>query len=176
MSAQDEFERNITRIESLASSSPEELQHEISKSAAEVLEICREMSTSSDSDVRRLVADALGGLGLPEAYAFVKESLEILLRMMQDETVLEVQVEIVHSLGVRGDASVAAVLIEYAGSEECKIRIEVAKVLSFLAEGSNLRDIVDALIVLANDAEPEVREWGTLALATHMFIEDIDDP
>jgi HEAT repeat protein len=154
------------------------LPHEVvyakleSLTPTEMLYVASILRRAPEALVRRAVADRLGGLGLPQEYAFVDESIDLLLQMLSDESVTEVTAEIVHSLGCRMSRRATPALCISASAAECEVRKAVAQVISFTIDDDNCDEVVAALITLSEDEDDEVREWATLALGSQLFYED----
>jgi HEAT repeat protein len=133
----------------------------------EVLDAAHELCLSEDPSHRRVGADILGQLGIPDR-TFPKECLGILLGLLNDED-LEVLDSACIALGHLHQLEAIEPLIKLKNHPEASIRYAVTfGLLAYEDERA-----VKALIELSEDEDDEVRDWATFGLGSQI---DSDTP
>jgi HEAT repeat protein len=134
----------------------------------EVLQRAKSLCHSICPDERRIGADILGQLGVPER-SFPQECGKIVTEMLnteEDADVLQAVLVAICHLGFT-DA------IEPAASFENHSHPSVRHAVVLALTGDERQFAIVCLIRLSADAEDEVRDWATFALGTQI---DLDTP
>jgi HEAT repeat protein len=116
---------------------------------------------SDDPARRTLGADILGQLGIPER-AYPKESLAVLLPMLETEQDIGVLQSIAISLGHIHDTDAIPHLIRLKNHPSEDVRYGVVSGLT----GYRVSEAIDALIELSDDSDSDVRDWATFGLGS----------
>lgn len=133
------------------------------RGTAEVLTRAAALSKSNCTTERRLGANILGQLGVPDR-TFPKESLALLRDMLQHEQEADGLQAIFVACSHLDDPSIASVAAEYALHPDSDVRHAVVLALS----GYEDQSAINALILLSGDDEPDVRDWATFGLGTQL--------
>ncbi len=116
---------------------------------------------SDDPPRRALGADILGQLGIPER-AFPKESLAVLLPMLETEHDVGVLQSITGSLGHIHDPDAIPHIVRLKNHPSEDVRYGV--VLGLL--GYRAPEAINTLIELSEDNDSDVRDWATFGLGS----------
>jgi HEAT repeat protein len=138
------------------------------RATGEVFEEARMLCRSECPQERRLGADILGQLGIPDRL-FPDQCVAILTEMSQTETDLEAIGAICTALGHLQHPGTVEPLLRWKGHPNEVIRWRVAVALG----GHDEPDAVEALIELSADSDDDVRDWATFGLGSQM---DLDTP
>ncbi|HTU92091.1 MAG TPA: HEAT repeat domain-containing protein, partial [Gemmataceae bacterium] len=134
----------------------------------EVFEEARKLCRSECPQERRLGADILGQLGIPDRLC-PDECAAILAEMSAIETDLEALGAICTALGHLHHPDTVEPLLRWKRHPDAEIRWHVAVSLG----GHEEPDAVEALIELSTDPDEDVRDWATFGLGSRM---DLDTP
>jgi HEAT repeat protein len=134
----------------------------------EVLDRATSLCVSECPYERRIGADILGQLGLPER-SFPRACADVLLEMLAIEIEPEVLNSIFVALSFLHEPRVVAVAPTFASHSDANVRFSVVLALSGLTEPI----AVGLLIQLASDVDSHVRDWATFGLGTQL---DLDTP
>lgn len=127
----------------------------------EVLEHARQLAQSRCNRERRLGADILGQLGIPDR-TFPVECTDILFRMLSVEEEAEVLPSILIALSFQNCSGEISRVIRFSDHSEPEVRHAVV-----LALGSaECPDAVASLLHLSRDVDSDVRDWATFTLGT----------
>ena len=129
----------------------------------EVLTKAKELCRSQLSEERRLGADLLGQLGVPER-TFPEECLQILLGMVEDEPDADVLQAILVALGHLGDVRAVEAVLPLSNHPDSLVRHAAV----FALIGHEDERAVAALMDLSRDTDAEVRDWATFGLGTQI--------
>jgi HEAT repeat protein len=127
----------------------------------EVLKQAEQLTRSSSSRERRLGADILGQLGVPER-SFPAECTEILSGMLCSDDEPEVLRSVLVAMSFHDCGPALPLIASFSGHSDASVRH--ATVLALAAEESQFA--VTHLITLSGDADDNVRDWATFALGT----------
>lgn len=138
----------------------------------EVLETAQALTCSEDPDERSLGADILGQLGISRegsTLAFPRESLEILLEMLDQEEEPDVLESILVAFSHLRDQKIIDSVAHLAKHPDPDVRQSLCLALAGYDEPAAVQMLID----LSTDKETEVRNWATFALGTQL---EIDTP
>jgi len=110
---------------------------------------------------RRLGADILGQLGIPER-TFPKECCELLRAMLKVSEVAAVLQAVLVALSHQNDADAIPIVANFSTHPDSEVRHAAVLALS----GHETPLALESLISLSNDAVAHVRDWATFALGT----------
>ncbi len=133
----------------------------------DVLEAARKLCMSDDVNHRRVGADILGQLGVPDR-SFPTECLDILLGLLDDED-LKVLYSACIALGHLHRPEAIEPLIKLKNHPDSRLRYAVT--FGLLAHED--KRAIQALIELSQDEDDEVRDWATFGLGSQI---DTDTP
>ena len=127
----------------------------------EVLERAQRLATSYCARERRLAADILGQLGVPDR-TFPVECTDILCRMLSGEEDAQVLASIMIALSFQNCADAITLVTRFSDHSDPAVRHAVV-----LALGSaECPDAITSLIHLSRDVDDDVRDWATFTLGT----------
>lgn len=129
----------------------------------EVFDAAVELCTSPIPRERELGADILGQIGTPER-AFPEESVDVLLRMLEGESNVQVLYSVAVALGHRGDPRCIAPLSRLRRHPSADVRFGV--VMGLLTFDDEMA--VQSLIELSRDEDEDVRNWATFGLGSQI--------
>jgi HEAT repeat protein len=133
----------------------------------EEFEIAAQLARSNLPQERRAAADILAQLGWRER-TYLDESIEILLRLLDDPEVMVLQAAAV-ACGHRKSPLAVARLVELAKHPSTEVRYGV----SYGLAGQDEPPAIAALVRLSKDEDRDVRDWATFALGSQT---DLDTP
>ena len=133
------------------------------RATREVFDEAVRLCKAVNPDERILGADILGQLGIPER-AFPKESLAVLLPMLEEETDPDVLQAVAIALGHIRDPEAIPHLIKHKNHSDDRVRYGVVHGLLTCED----QRAVAALIELSQDADDDVRNWATFGLGTQI--------
>jgi HEAT repeat protein len=125
----------------------------------EVLEKAEALCHSICAAERRLGANILGQLGVPERTC-PGECVSVLLGMLDHEVDADVLQAVFVALSHLGDADAIGPALRYQGHSDPEVRHGVVLALT----GYEDQRAVDTLIELSHDQDAHVRDWATFAL------------
>lgn len=131
------------------------------RGTVEVLKRAEQLTQSSSSRERRLGADILGQLGVPDR-SFPAESIKILGDMLCSGQEAEVLRSVLVAMSFHDCGSVLPLIASFSGHSDADVRH--ATVLALAAAECPLA--VKHLISLSGDTDDNVRDWATFALGT----------
>lgn len=131
------------------------------RGTAEVLDRAAAFCRSRCPEERRLGADILGQLGLPER-TFPRRCVEILLGTLRAERNAEVLRCVLVALSHQHDPEAVPAVVGFAGHADPEVRH--AAVLALMGHDDALA--LRCLIALSRDDDPRVRDWAAFALGT----------
>jgi HEAT repeat protein len=134
----------------------------------DVLARAETLCRSDSAKERRLGADILGQLGVPDR-TFPKQCLSILLGMLNDEVDANVLQAILVALGHLKESDAIEPASRHRGHPDPAVRHGVVLALT----GYDDQRAVNWLIELSRDEDAHVRDWATFALAQQI---DLDTP
>lgn len=135
---------------------------------AEVLEKARELCVSSNAKERKLGADILGQLGVPER-AFPEDCFQILAQTLAHESDPIVLEAIAIAYGHLNDVRAVKLLVPLKKHPDADVRFAVVKGIS--CHDDELA--IHTLIELSRDEDTDVRNWATFGLGSMI---DTDTP
>ncbi len=130
-------------------------------------EAARRFATAGSTADRVLGLDVLGQLGYPADRPFLEETLPVLTVACADDRA-DVVAAAVTALGHLRDRRAAPAVLRHAGHGSAEVRFAVAGALPGIAGDPPDARIVEALILLSADADPEVRDWATFGLGSQL--------
>lgn len=142
----------------------------------EVFEHAVEMTRSSSSEERALAAAVLGQVDVGHAWSgpLRDESVAALLALGEREADPEVLESVGAALGHRSDARAVPLLRRLAEHPHAGVRESAAFALPSMGYGR--RDVVPAvvetLLALARDPDPDVRSWALSGIGSQLSEED----
>ena len=136
------------------------------KGTAEAFQRAQSFCRSPCPQERRLGADILGQLGIPDR-TFPRESAAILLSMLDSEKDAGVLVSIFSAFGHLHDSAVIGVAPRFVIHPDRDVRIGVVMALT----GHASEAAVDMMIQLTRDANADVRDWATFGLGTRLKLD-----
>jgi HEAT repeat protein len=139
------------------------------RGSAEVLNRAARMCQSNCAVERRVGADILGQLGFAER-SFVRERLNVLLKLLRRENDLDVLYSVLIALGHLGETDAIVPVARFRRHPDADIRYGVVYALL----GQDDRAALDVLIKLTHDEDAHVRDWATFGLGT--MVEQVDTP
>lgn len=127
----------------------------------DVLRYAQRLSTSPSNRERRLGADILGQLGVPDR-TFPVECTDILCRMLSVEEDVQVLASILIALSFQNCSDASSLVTRFSDHSDPAVRHAVV-----LALGSaECPDSIGSLIHLSRDVDDNVRDWATFTLGT----------
>jgi HEAT repeat protein len=170
MSAQPEFRDDLRITEELVDLALSELSDELAWQAVtvlhwrgteEVLQCARRLSASSCNRQRRLGADILGQLGVPDR-TFPVECTDILSGMLSAEEDAQVLSSILIALSFQDCADAISLIIRFSYHPDPAIRHAVVLALA----NAECPDAIACLCAQSKDEDENVRDWATFTLGT----------
>jgi HEAT repeat protein len=131
------------------------------RATSEVLAKAQGLCESADARERRLGADILGQLGIPER-AFADECFGILAGMLSSESDPDVFSAVAVAFGHLHDSRAIRLLAPLIGHPDSDVRLGIVHGLSQHEDPV----AIAALIELSRDAVDEVRDWATFGLGS----------
>lgn len=138
------------------------------RATPEVLEKARGLCTSADGRERKVGADILGQLGVPER-AFPEECYGILKKMLEFENVPDVLEAVGIAFGHLHDVRAVKLLAPLNEHADADVRMGVVYGISRHDEPL----AIQTLIKLSEDSDDDVRDWATFELGSML---DTDTP
>ena len=138
------------------------------KGTGEALQRAQQLCESQCSHERRIGADILGQLGVPDR-AFPQECASILFAMLDSETDADVLRSIFIAFSHLHEPAVLSSALQFAEHYDADVRHAVVLALTGFEE----QVAVDLLIQLTSDMDSDVRDWATFGLGTQL---DLDTP
>ena len=138
------------------------------RGTAEVLQSAKRLSTSPCDRERRLGADILGQLGVPDR-TFPVECAAILCGMLDTEQDTAVLTSVLIALSFQNCADAIPLVVRFANHSSAHVRHAV--VLALATE--ECPAAITCLVRMSRDTDNNVRDWATFALGT-LF--DTDTP
>lgn len=132
----------------------------------DVLEKAEGLCRSDCTAERRLGADILGQLGVPER-TYPRECVSLLLAMLDRETDADVLQAIFVAFSHLGEAEAIEPALKYRGHPDSEVRHGVVLALT----GYEDQRAVNALIELSHDQDAHVRDWATFALGQQIALD-----
>ena len=127
----------------------------------EVLQRASSLCSSCCSRERRLGADILGQLGVPDR-AFPDRCIELLYQMISQEQDSDVLQSITIALTHLYDPNIVSIVAPLVAHFDPNVRQAVAVALA----GHDDQESVHMLVHLTEDADVDVRDWATFALGS----------
>ena len=138
------------------------------RATREVFDEAARLCRTDSSEEKIIGADILGQLGIPER-AFPKESLGVLLPMLEQEIDVDVLQAVAIALGHLRDPEAIPHLIKLKNHPDDRVRYGVVQGVLTYEDGS----AIEALIELSQDVDDEVRNWATFGLGSQI---EVDTP
>ena len=135
---------------------------------AEVLICAAGLSHSEDPKERCLAANILGQLGVPDR-TYPKESIDILIEMLQGEQEPIVLEAIAVALGHQDTERAVDALYPIRNHPDAQVRLGV----TFGILQQDAQTAIDMLLSFMNDNDDEIRDWATFGIGSML---DIDTP
>lgn len=132
----------------------------------EVLQRATSLCGSECSQERRLGADILGQLGVPDRM-FPQQCSRILFAMLDTEIDADVLQSIFIAFSHLSEPKVIGVAAKYAEHPDSDVRYAVVHALT----GHEEQAAINLLIQLSNDLEAYVRDWATFGLGTQVELD-----
>jgi HEAT repeat protein len=138
------------------------------RDTSEVLGRAQELCQSPQSVERRLGADILAQLGVPER-TFLKQCVATLLEMLKEEKDVDVLQAVLIALGHLGQPEAIEPASRFRTHPDPGVRHGVV----FALMGHEYQLAVECLIELSKDSDAHNRDWATFGLGTQI---DLDIP
>ena len=138
------------------------------RGSREVLQRANVLCVSASIKERRLGADILGQLGLPER-TFPAESFDLLRSMLQVGEQADVLQAALVGLSHHGNADAVPFACEFSTHPDPEVRHAAVLALT----GHETPPAIDCLISLCDDVDAHVRDWATCALGSQC---ELDTP
>lgn len=135
----------------------------------DVLERAKQLTESKCSRERRLGADLLGQLGVPERTA-PDQCRSILRCMLTEDEAAEVLRAVLVAVTHQNDIEAIPLAIGFSTHHDSDVRHGVVLALS-IHNGHEVPQAIETLIQLSNDSCEHVRDWATFALGTLIEID-----
>jgi len=132
----------------------------------EVFEAARKLCESGNSKERKLGADILGQLGIPDR-TFPDESLAVLFKLLDNDKNIDVLNAVGVALGHLNDPRAIEPLVRLKNHPSEYVRSGV--VFGLLGHENELA--IKVLIELSSDENEEVRNWATFGLGSQINID-----
>lgn len=177
MSVQPVFSEDVRTIDELVNFALSEVSEELAwqavsvlhrRGTAEVLQYAKRLSTSPCDRERRLGADILGQLGVPDR-TFPIECATILRGILDTEQDTAVLSSILIALSFQNCADAIPLAVRFSSHSSANVRHAVVLVLAT----EECPTAVTCLVRMSRDTDNNVRDWATFALGT-LF--DTDTP
>ena len=131
----------------------------------EEFQIGKRYLQSDDAFDRVVGADILGQLGWHDQ-TYLAQSVALLIEALNDSDELVVEC-VCYALGHRSDPSANAHLIKLAQNPSAKVRYGVVSALL----GNEAPEVIDVMIALSRDFDPDVRSWAMFGLGSQLDID-----
>lgn len=138
------------------------------RGSRDVLQCAKKLSQSECFTERRLAAQLLGQLGLPDR-TFPEESAATLIRMLEGENDEDVQKAILIAFSHLYDVQVIPMAVRFSTHWNFEIRLAVTMAVM----GLKVPEAIQLLIRLSHDSDSSVRDWATFGIGT---LSDVDTP
>lgn len=138
------------------------------RATPEVLARARELCFSEHAEERRLGANILGQLGVPERTHPVAAAAT-LRGMLPTENDVDVLQAILIAFSHNDFAGTVDIALEYAAHSDADVREAVVSALT----GRDDRRAIEQLLTMMTDIDDEVRNWATFGIGTQS---ELDDP
>ena len=135
----------------------------------DVLERAKQLAKSICSRERRLGADILGQLGIPER-AYPEQCKSFLRGMLTADEIAEVLRAVLVAISHQNDIEAIPLVVDFSTHPDSEVRHAVVLALS-MHNGHEVPQAIDTLISLSNDSCEHVRDWATFALGTLLEID-----
>lgn len=135
----------------------------------DVLERAKQLTESMCSRERRLGADILGQLGVPER-AYPDQCKCILRGMLTANENEEVLRAVLVAISHQDDIEAIPLVVGFSTHTDSDVRHGVVLALS-IHNGHEVPQAIETLIKLSNDSSEHVRDWATFALGTQIEID-----
>ncbi len=177
MSVQPAFSDDLRTIDELVDFALIEVSEELAwqavsilhgRGTAEVLHYAKRLSASPCDRERRLGADILGQLGVPDR-TFPVECAAILCGMLDAEQDTAVLTSVLMALSFQNCADAIPLVIRFSNHSDPNVRHAVVLVLAT----EECPAAMTCLVRMSRDTDSNVRDWATFALGT-LF--DTDTP
>jgi HEAT repeat protein len=137
-----------------------------SKGTVDAFQRAQSLCRSPCPQERRLGADILGQLGIPER-TFPRGSAAILILMLELEEDAGVLRSIFSAFGHLHEPAVIGVVPRFVNHPDRGVRFAVVMALA----GHECEAAVDLMIRLTSDADSDVRDWATFGLGTQLKLD-----
>ena len=170
MSGQAEFREDARSTEELVNFALSELSDELAWQAVvalhfrgteDVLRYAQRLSMSPSNRERRLAADILGQLGVPDR-TFPVECTDILCCMLSVEEDAEVLASILMALSFQNCADAISLVTRFSDHSDSAVRHAVVLALA----SAECSDAITSLVRLSGDPDDNIRDWATFTLGT----------
>ncbi|MFO1000938.1 MAG: HEAT repeat domain-containing protein [Planctomycetaceae bacterium] len=131
------------------------------RGTGEVLEHAKRLSASCSNRERRLGADILGQLGVPDR-TFPAECSAILCGMLSVEEDAQVLASILIALSFQNCSDAISLVTRFSEHSDPAVRHAVVLALA----SAECPDAITSLVRLSRDVDDNVRDWATFALGT----------
>lgn len=135
----------------------------------DVLERAKQLTESECRRERRLGADLLGQLGVPER-AYPDQCRSILRGMLTDDETAEVLRAVLVAVMHQNDMEAIPLVVGLSTHPDSEVRHGVVLALS-IHNGHEVAQAIETLIQLSNDSCEHVRDWAVFALGTLIEID-----
>lgn len=139
------------------------------RGSKDVLQRATALCRSACPMERRLGANILGQLGVPER-TFPRECVLALLEMLDTETEAQALESIFIALSNLHDPKAIPAAVRFAAHPDPDVRHGVVLALT----GQDNRAAIETLIRLTTDSDSDVRDWATFGLGTQLEIDTPD--
>ena len=136
------------------------------RATAEVLDRAKSLLKSEVAAERRLGADVLGQLGVPDR-SFPKECLAVLLEMLKHEEDGDVLQAIFIALGHLGEPDAIEAALRFRTHPDPNVRYGVIAALSMHEDDR----AINGLIELSQDEDAHNRDWATFGLGSQICLD-----
>ncbi len=170
MSGQPEFRGDLRTTEELVDFALNELSDELAWQAVvelhfrgteDVLQYAQRLSMSPSNRERRLGADILGQLGVPDR-TFPAQCIDILCRMLSAEEDAEVLASVLIALSFQNCADAISLVIRFSDHSDPAVRYAVVQALA----SAECPEAITSLVRLSRDTDDDIRDWATFTLGT----------
>lgn len=135
----------------------------------DVLERANQLTMSNCSRERRLGADAIGQLGIPDR-TNPEQCKSILRGMLTADENAEVLRAVLVAISHQNDIDAIPLVIRFSTHPDSEVRHAVVLALS-IHNGHEVPQAIETLIQQSNDSCEHVRDWATFALGTQIEID-----
>ncbi len=135
----------------------------------DVLERAKQLTESICSRERRLGADILGQLGIPER-AYPEQCKCLLRGMLTADEIADVLRAVLVAISHQNDIEAIPRVVGFSTHHDSEVRHGVVLALS-IHNSHEVPQAIETLIKLSNDSCEHVRDWATFALGTLIEID-----